>query len=87
MSDRDYPNSGILFKNDHKRDGKDRDYQGTANIDCPHCGKRSTWWLSSWIKQGNKGKFLALNLKVKDADHSARAATAGAPAADEDLPF
>jgi hypothetical protein len=27
MSDRDYPNSGILFRDDSKRSDKDRDYR------------------------------------------------------------
>jgi hypothetical protein len=64
-SKRDWPNSGILFKNTDKREERDRDYQGTVDIDCPHCGERSSWWLSSWIKSGAKGKFMSLSFRVK----------------------
>jgi hypothetical protein len=67
MSDRDYPNSGILFKSDQKRTPRDRDYKGTADITCPDCGSRFTAWLSAWIKEGRKGKFMSLSFKPKDA--------------------
>jgi hypothetical protein len=63
MADRDFPNSGILFRNDRKREGgRDPDYQGTADISCG-CGQRFTRKLAGWIKQGKNGKFLALSLK------------------------
>ena len=63
MADRDFPNSGILFRNDRKREGsRDPDYQGTVDISCG-CGRRFTRKLAGWIKQGKNGKFLALSLK------------------------
>lgn len=63
---RDFPNSGILFKNDKKREARDRDYQGSADITCA-CGRRSQFWLSAWLKEGSRGKFLGLAFKPKDA--------------------
>jgi hypothetical protein len=88
MSDRDYPNSGIMFRDDKKRQGndRDRDYKGTADIDCPHCGARSAWWLSAWIKSGRKGKFVSLAFKTKDAGPS-RTSAAAQPHEDTDLPW
>jgi hypothetical protein len=64
---RDFPNSGILFANDRKDGERDRDYRGTADISCPHCEGRFQVWLSGWIKNGRKGKFLSLSFKAKEA--------------------
>jgi hypothetical protein len=67
MANGDFPNSGIFFKNDRKRDGShDPDYQGTIDITC-ECGRRFTRKLGGWIKQGRNGKFLALSLKPRPA--------------------
>ena len=59
-NDRDFPNSGILFRNDRKQEDRHPDYNGTADVDCPQCGPRTHWRLASWIKQGRKGKFMSL---------------------------
>lgn len=83
---RDFPNSGILFKNDKKREARDRDYQGSADITCT-CGKRSQFWLSAWLKEGKQSKFLGLAFKPKDAA-SERAQNGTATSDDgEDIPF
>lgn len=89
MSQFDKTNTGVLFKNERKETDKHPDYNGTINID----GKE--YWLSSWIKQGQKGKFMSLSVKPKEAQSSA---PARAPAAkpvggggfedmDSDVPF
>ena len=39
-SSKDYPNSGILFRETEPKGTSPRDYKGTADIDCPHCGRR-----------------------------------------------
>ena len=77
---RDYPNSGILFREPSKRDSRDRDYKGSGEVSC-ECGRRVHLWLSGWIKQGRKGKFLSLSFKPKDAQQGG----APTPAADADL--
>ena len=77
-SERDYPNSGIIFRNDNKERAKDRDYRGTADVTCPHCSGRSHFWLSGWIKDGRNGKFLSLSFKAKDPQPDA---------GDSDAPF
>lgn len=53
-----YPNSGALFKNERKTKDNQPDYTGTAEID----GKQ--WRLSAWIKEGKRGKFMAINFSV-----------------------
>jgi hypothetical protein len=61
MEKRQYDNSGILFKNKDKQNEKDRDYRGELTIN------GVGYWLSGWIKEGKKGKFLGLAIKPKDA--------------------
>jgi hypothetical protein len=55
--ERDYPNSGILFRNDSKQSDGHPDYRGEAGITCPDCGNRFAAWLSGWVKNGRRGKF------------------------------
>ena len=64
-NERDYPNSGILFRADNKQSSRDSDYRGEADITCPDCGNRFTAWLSGWVKPGRRGKFLSLAIKPK----------------------
>ena len=85
----EWPNTGVLFKNDRKEKDRDRDYNGDAHTTCSCCGQEQAWWLSAWIKQGRKGKFLSLSLKAKDEKPAkpGAAATASAAVTDEDIPF
>lgn len=81
----DNTNTGVLFKNDRKETDKHPDYQGQINID----GKEM--WLSAWIKQGQKGKFMSLSVKPKEAPKAAQK-PAKAPATTDwddgaDVPF
>lgn len=52
--------SGSLFKNDRKEKESHPDYQGDIIIDGKH------YWLSGWIKEGQKGKFFSLAAKPKE---------------------
>jgi len=46
MADKQYDNSGILFRNDDKSGERDRDYKGEATI------SGVEYWMSGWIKEG-----------------------------------
>jgi hypothetical protein len=81
---KDFPNSGILFKNDKQRDEKDRGYQGSVDITCPTCTSRFQMWLSAWVKEGRKGKFFSLSFKAKES--ATNSSSPGEPA-DGDIPF
>jgi hypothetical protein len=61
MEKRQYDNSGILFKNDDKETEKHPDYKGNMTINGVE------YWLSAWIKQGKKAKFMSLSVKAKNA--------------------
>jgi hypothetical protein len=87
MADRDFPNSGILFRNHRKREGsRDPDYQGTVDISCG-CGRRFNRKLAAWIKQGRNGKFLALSLKPHAEGSGESAQTREAGDENEDASF
>lgn len=57
----DNNNRGALFKNDRKESDSHPGYTGTINV------AGVDYWLSAWVKEGNKGKFFSLSVKPKDA--------------------
>lgn len=59
---KEYDNTdrGVLFKNDRKEQDNHPDYKGSINVGGVE------FWLSAWIKEGNKGKFMSLSIKPKD---------------------
>ena len=52
----DYQNSGILFRNDDKKNDRAPDYSGKLDVE------GHEYRLAGWIKQGKKGKFLSLKI-------------------------
>jgi hypothetical protein len=58
----DNTNSGTLFKND--TEGKSENfppYGGSLNVN------GEEFWISAWVKDGQKGKFFSLAVKPKEA--------------------
>ena len=82
MAEYDNNLSGVLFKNDKDGNEKRPDYKGSAEIDGVH------FWISAWIREGAKGKFMSMKYERKEGQPTA-AKTAPAPAVfdDSDAPF
>lgn len=79
-------NSGSLFINERKETDKHPDRNGSALIGGVE------YWVSGWVKEGAKGKWMSLAFKPKDAartNDKARQAPAqqAAPDIDDDIPF
>jgi uncharacterized protein (DUF736 family) len=82
----DNSNSGALFKNDDKREGKkDPDYRGQAEVG------GVLYWLDAWINESKKDgrKFMSVKFKEKEqrAEKPQKAAPAAAPEFNDDIPF
>ena len=74
MSNYDNTNRGFLFKNDRKEKDTHPDYKGSINADGVE------YWLSAWMKEGAKGKFMSFSLTPKEATQTAvQAAQQAAP--------
>ena len=91
-NDFDNTNSGALFKNDKRGNGRSPEYKGECAPVCPHCGKKSEFWLSAWIKTMKKDatkKFMSLALTPKDEPKNQSQQNYDAPPADFDdnIPF
>ena len=73
--------SGALSRNEDKTkpDANPNwpDYRGSVRVE----GR--DYWLSGWIKDGQRGKFLSLAVKAKETPAEARASAAD----DDDMPF
>ncbi|MGL4517035.1 MAG: hypothetical protein ACRCUH_10150 [Shewanella sp.] len=83
MSQYDSNLTGVLFKNDKEGNEKRPDYKGSAEIEGVH------YWVSSWIRDGAKGKFMSMKYERKEQQpaQAAAPAPASAPAYDKDVPF
>jgi hypothetical protein len=68
--------SGSLFRNDRKEQANHPDYRGDCLID----GQQ--YWVSGWIKEGARGKWMSLAFTAKGSR-----ATPAASFDDSDVPF
>jgi len=81
--------TGSLFKNDRKNKDTHPDYTGTVMVG------GQEYWLSAWLKDGKRGKYMSLGLKLKeDAAQGRQPAPSGggrqqsyAEALDDEIPF
>lgn len=75
-------NSGTLFKNDKKQSDKHPDYKGDCMID----GEK--FWMSAWIKKGNKGTFMSFSFTPKEGGSGDNKSRSRSSSSDEDdVPF
>ena len=82
----DRENTGLLFKNNRKREGKqDPNYQGECNI----AGQE--FYMNAWIKDGQAGKFMSFSFKPKQQkqDPKPHVVAGGKDGAepDDEIPF
>lgn len=60
----EYPNSGILFRNQRKEEGsKQPDANGKCAVTCPHCKKEIELQIAGWIREGKSGRFTSLKFE------------------------
>lgn len=74
MAEYDNNLTGVLFKNDKGENEKRPDYKGSAEIEGVQ------YWVSAWIRDGAKGKFMSMKYERKE-HHAAAKAAASAPVA------
>ncbi len=81
MADYDNRDKGVLFK--HSSDNeKAPNYKGSINVG------GTEYWLSAWIKEGAKGKFMSLSVQPKDQQKPAPRKTGNAVAdMQDDVPW
>lgn len=74
MTQYDDTNRGVLFRNDRRENDRQPTHTGHINIE----GRE--YWLSAWVKEGQKGKYFSLSAKPKEGAPKQQATAAGAAA-------
>lgn len=72
-----YDNSGILFRNNRRQNDRQPEFNGSITVE------GTEYWLSAWVKDGDKGKFFSLSVKPKDEQRGEESQESP----DEDIPF
>ena len=74
-------NSGLLAKNERKTQDNHPGYTGRCVID----GK--PYWISAWLKDGQRGKFFSLAFKPREPLAPKEAPSPAAEQDDSEVPF
>ena len=80
----DNSNKGALFRNDKRTSDRAPEYGGSINVN------GVDYWISGWIKEGQKGKFFSLSVQPKDQQKASapqQSRQAAPPVSTEDIPF
>ena len=80
-TERQYDNTGILFRNEDKTGEREPDYRGRATID----GRE--FQLAGWIKTGKRGKFLTIAVKPKEPTDEKKPKPSMADEMSDEIPF
>lgn len=76
-----YDNSGIVYVNERKEKDSHPDRTGSATIN------GVDYWISGWLKKGDKGPFLSLAFKPKEGKSEPKRKTATDKDFEDDIPF
>jgi hypothetical protein len=73
--------TGALFRNDRKEKPSHPDYRG----DCTIRGKK--FWMSAWIKEGAKGKFMSLPFREAEESVDPKSKATTTAKTGSEMPF
>lgn len=64
----EFPNKGILSKNERKERDTHPDIKGNADVTCACCGKTTAYWMDGWKnpRKDGSGSFYKISFKPKD---------------------
>jgi uncharacterized protein (DUF736 family) len=69
-------NTGVLFKNNNKKEDKQPDYTGSILVGTKEMR------LAAWIKEGKQGKFMSIKLSEQNSKQETSSTSNG-----DDAPF
>ena len=89
MVDYDNTNKFMLSRNTKRRNDKDAEFTGNANITCPHCDQTSDHWLNAWVreKKADGSKFFGGTTRAKDTGTSKNPKSSIPLELDDQIPF
>ena len=74
-------NSGVLFKSETREKESQPHYKGNITV------AGVDYWISAWIKEGKKGKFMGLAVNPKDSQPPASNPRKAKDIDDSEIPF
>ena len=82
MPEYDNKLSGVLFRNDKGDNPKRPDYKGSYTD-----GSGNEFWVSAWVKDGAKGKFMSFTMQAKEQAQPQSTSASVQDDGSGDLPF